>query len=250
MSGDRSTEPRVRARAVADAPLDALLARSDELARRWVLSLIAARPLARIADVPLDELARTAPALCDALVRAIASDEQLERLAHGDGGIVEHAHDDGALVHDLDALRSILLDAALDELREPPARLVADLGDRIASVCAAALAAALARRGEAADAPSSARVPQFPYEPVVRATRSATTAGRARAVLVDELGVEPRPLGDDDGGGPTAARIDPHATRESPAARPTPRARPWDTPLAVPGEVPGVRVRRGASEPR
>src|SRR5947208_8063080 len=69
-----------RARAVADAPVESLLERADELARRWAVALIVELPLQRIGEIPLDGFAREAPPLCAQFVRALQSDAELARL--------------------------------------------------------------------------------------------------------------------------------------------------------------------------
>src|SRR2546423_4397687 len=173
-----------RARAVADAPVEPLLERSDELARRWAVALIVALPVQRVGEIPLDGFAREAPPLCAQLVRALQSDAELARLVappeHGldqrsaqrsgaqrGGGREGHgrdagqgaaqahrlgaltgAHEGGAAVRAVEALRGVLWEALLDELRWPSpdagaARQVADLADRLAYVCSCALVAAL-----------------------------------------------------------------------------------------------------------
>jgi hypothetical protein len=221
-----------RARAVADAPVEALLARAEELARRWVIAQLAARPLQEMADVPVDRLARDAPAFCEQLVRALASDAELERLLHGDapssresslgggggsgvdGGVLAATTSDAsAIAASLEALRAVVWHQALAELRDPPVALVGDLADRLAFVCAAALAAALdANDSEGVTSgPSAARA----FSPAPHASHGRSqladgrggSGGRGGAVLVDELDDEPA----------AAARRG--------------RARPWDTPL-------------------
>jgi hypothetical protein len=280
-----SSPPAARARPVADAPVDALLAQADELARRWALALIVARPLDEIADLPLGDLARSAPALCGALARALASDDALERLTRGDRRATlapplrtGHA---GELVAEIDTLRSILWEATLQQLSDPPVRLVADVADRLSYVCATATAAMLDDRAESPRAAAVARAPAAPLAPThAHAAAPAhppayvterRVAGRGGAMLIDELEEEPRPLatsqelegdapsasapgGEGEPGRPGARRA-PGApsgswpsSPESPAAMPphpprtTPRARPWDTPL---GDEPTLRVRRG-----
>ncbi len=52
------------ARPVADAPVAALTAAPDALARDWLVALLARVPLAGAAAVPVADLAREAPALC------------------------------------------------------------------------------------------------------------------------------------------------------------------------------------------
>jgi hypothetical protein len=158
MSRHPRSHPSPRARPVAEAPVGAPLERADELARRWAIALIQARPLEQIAELHLQTLAREAPALCAQVIRALESDAELERLEGGGAtagrGQSAPALDLAALtgarnsaveaVEAVEALRGALWEALLAELRDPPARQVADLGDRLAYVCAMALAAALA----------------------------------------------------------------------------------------------------------
>src|ERR1039458_3804791 len=163
MSGDPDVPHAPRARAVADAPLDALVADADHLARRWAIALINMRPLERIGEIPLEAFALEAPPLCALAVRSLGSDAELERMT-GRGSLggredsmsartlraLAGAHDDPAAVEAVEALRGVLWEALLGELHWPiadrsPARLVADLSDRLAYVCASLLAASLAR---------------------------------------------------------------------------------------------------------
>jgi GGDEF domain-containing protein len=141
--------------------VDALSAMAEELARRWAIALIRARPLQRIGEVPLAELAREGPALCIGAVRALASDGELERMVGGVGGgrdqdtspasrlgALAGALDSGSAVAAVEALRGVLWEALLDELGRSlsdrsSARLVADLADRLALVCSMTLAATL-----------------------------------------------------------------------------------------------------------
>jgi hypothetical protein len=220
-----SLQPAARARPVADAPVDALVAQADELARRWALALIASRPLQEIAGLALGDLARSAPALCAALVRALASGEALDRLTGGAAVTpVVGTRSAGELVGEIDTLRSILWDATLQQLDDPPARLVADLADRLSYVCATAIAAMLDEPPEAAAAPADAGAPATPRAPAGAYAGAATerpaypterhvtarrVAGHGAATLIDELGQEPRPLASPDeleGERPRAAR--------------------------------------------
>jgi GGDEF domain-containing protein len=181
---------------------------AEELARRWAIALIRARPLERIGEVPLAELAREGPALCAGAVRALASDGELERMVGGVGGgrdqdtspasrlgALAGALDGGSVVAAVEALRGVLWEALLDELGSSlsdrsSARLVADLADRLALVCSMALSATLTQvspapvsEGEVAAAPildeesergGAAHEPEHP------------AAARRPAVLVDE----------------------------------------------------------------
>jgi GGDEF domain-containing protein len=123
--------------------------------------LIVARPAAAIAEVPLEEIVRDGPRLCVQVLRALESDAELERLTEtaGEGGregpapasrlaSLAGAGDVRSVVSAVEALRGVLWEALLGELRRPvldraDTRLLADLADRLAYVCATALAAAL-----------------------------------------------------------------------------------------------------------
>jgi hypothetical protein len=106
-----------RARPVAELSFDDLLARPEELARRWAVALVLERPAERIGEVPLQRLAREGPALCAQVVRAVGSDAELERLLAPAGsgehegsppaarlGELAGARDPGELVRVIEAL--------------------------------------------------------------------------------------------------------------------------------------------------
>jgi hypothetical protein len=235
-----STQRQPRARAVADAPVQALLDRAEQLAQSWALALIAGRPLAEVADLPLAELARTAPELCATISRALASDAELERLASGERGApAQFSRAPVQLVADLDVLRSILWEALLAELRDPPARLLADLADRLSHACSVVLVAALhARRDEKSPPDERIRTQGSARERTASVAAERRVIGRSGAVLVDETADEPRPLAASD-----ELEQAPRAPERSrPAPQATPHPRPWDTPL---GGEPMLRVRRG-----
>ena len=67
---------------VADVP-PAALADGQAPAKGWLLALVAARPLRDAPALPLPDLARDAPALCAAVLRAVGSDAELRRLERG-----------------------------------------------------------------------------------------------------------------------------------------------------------------------
>ncbi len=205
MIDDLRTHPPPRARAVADLPGDAVLARAEELARRWAIALILARPLEGIGDVPLEDLAREAPSLCAQVVRAVQSDVELGRLT-GRGApsgredsaparrlaAICGARDTAAVVEAVEALRGVLWEALLDQLSRPifdrsSARLLGDVSDRLAYVCAAVLAAAVdAVLAPGARAPlHEAEVAVGVPEPTVRDFARVPPPGR-QAVIVDE----------------------------------------------------------------
>jgi hypothetical protein len=285
---------------VADAPVEELVERAEELARRWIVALVAARALGQMAGVSLQLLAREAPALCARLARALRSDTELAQLleapdAREDAGAERSAGpwawiaadgDASVVVHDVEALRSVLWAALREELRDPPPSQLADLADRLAFVCASLLAAVLARYSAPVSAGTGAASPHTAGRAgqVLYSSPASGASGRA-AVLIDELAdasvgsveagaVLPRspaaprqaPAGAR-ASGPSAA---PRARRGGPAQA-SPRARPWDTPLNIaPGEEhsrrhdpvsassadgadpqdgPAVRVTRGPGSP-
>jgi hypothetical protein len=217
----RSSRPRP----LADAPVEELVACAEELARRWGIALILARPLEQMATVPLEEIARVGPAVCAALARALGSDHELESFA-GDPG----AHDaparsaasaagldalaaswDGpTAAANIEALRGVLWQAALQQLHEPSARLVADLADRLAFVCAALLGHVLLRASRPTPGDGVPRSIEVPGEQVLY-----SSPRQPGVVLIDERG-ESR----------SAA---PHVAAG--ASRTAPRPLPWDTPL-------------------
>jgi GGDEF domain-containing protein len=134
--------PARPARPVADTPL-AELADADALAKGWLLTLVAAAPLARAATLPTAELARDAPPLCSAMVAALASDAALERLRPGGdlgplaarAGRLAGAADPAGAAGALGALRAVLWNETLAVLRHPEPQLVADLAARLGLVC-------------------------------------------------------------------------------------------------------------------
>jgi GGDEF domain-containing protein len=147
-------------RPVADLPLEGLVAAADELAKAWAVALILSRPPGAIAEVPLEDLARDGPRLCVALLRAVQSDAELERLIDTEQGgreergaarrIASLAGADGtsSVIAAVEALRGVLWEALMGELRRAPLdradrQLLSDLADRLAHVCAMALAATL-----------------------------------------------------------------------------------------------------------
>jgi GGDEF domain-containing protein len=201
-----------RAGPVAGLPVDAVVARAEELARRWAIALVLARPLEGLGGIPLEDLAREAPALCAQTVRALESDAELDRLTGSLAGGREEsaparrlvamsgARDSAALVRDVEALRGALWEGLLEELGRPlleqaHARRIADVSDRLAYVCASALGAALASVGaiDELPAPPAERDPEAARREADLAPDRATPAPATtrRAVIFDERAPEP-----------------------------------------------------------
>jgi GGDEF domain-containing protein len=154
---DPQRRSTARARAIADLPIDALVADADDLAKGWAIALIGNGPMDRLSDIPLGEISSNAPALCSQVLRSLQSDVELDRLtgrgapsgreqsaqARGLAAMVG-AGDAETAVEAVEALRGVLWEALLDELRAPVPRLVADTADRLGYVCSCALAVAVA----------------------------------------------------------------------------------------------------------
>jgi hypothetical protein len=231
------THPAPRARPIGELSLEQLAARGEEFARRWAIELIRARPLADIGELPLDELAREAPALCAQALRAVGSDVELERLT-GRGApsgredtapalrlaAICGARDPAMLAEGAEALRGVLWETLSAQLVEPPARLLAELCDRVAHICAAMLAAAL-------QAPAEARAHAAADVSDVVTSRPAVASPAAPAwappaVIVDERVARAQPAA---GGSSEGA---PRALESALAAK----------PVAVPVEAPDTQI--------
>ncbi len=263
MSGDLPKHPTSRARPVADLPLDPLLARAEELARRWAIALILARPLSRIGDIPLEVWAGDAPTLCAQMLRALDSDAELDRLTGGGAPTgreqsaparrlvaMAGARDAGEAVEAVEALRGVLWETLLEDLRgamfdRAPVRQVADLADRLSCVCASVLAVAIVAVGvpESDEAKEHETVVASPPPREAGGTVAESMPGRG-VVIVDERPQGPVPK----------SRVD--SSREAGTSAPErPPGRPlsWDESPPVPprarsGEI-EIRDERGEQGP-
>jgi GGDEF domain-containing protein len=209
---DGSLTRPARARPVCEPASDELLERGEELAKRWAVALLLLRPLADIGQLPLADLADEAPSLCVQALRALESDVELERLTGADasrarGGAAQArrlaalagAHEPAAAVAAVEALRGVLWTALLEHMREPSARQVGDIADRLAYVCASVLAAALDAASDAASAHGPHEEAELTEEPEAAPMRPRAEPRRSpagvpsarRAVIVDERTVAP-----------------------------------------------------------
>ena len=213
----RGPPRRRRARPVADAPISALLSRSEDLAKGWLLALLEQAPLDEAPRILAAELSTEGPRLCEAVVRAIGDDRHQRRLEPG-GELAPLAARSGELAgaasaeatsRAVDALQAIVWTAVRGELVDPDPDLIAELAERLAQVAEIVRCGALrggddppARpaRDMAAQAPQEASQerstaagrPQAPPRP--RATTSALKdAGRAW-LPGEQIGPEPEPL--------------------------------------------------------
>jgi GGDEF domain-containing protein len=135
---------------VADVP-PAALADGQGPAKGWLLALVAARPLQDAPALPMPDLARDAPGLCAAILRAVSSDADLRRLQVG-GDLVALAARAGALagaggpadaVAAVAQLRGALWQALTATMAPLDAATTAALAERLAFVCDAVAAATL-----------------------------------------------------------------------------------------------------------
>ena len=148
---------------VADVP-PAALADGQAPAKGWLLALVAARPLQDAPALPMPDLARDAPGLCAAILRAVGSDADLRRLQTG-GDLVALAARAGALagaggpaaaVAAVAQLRGALWQALTAAMAPLDAATTAALAERLAFVCDAVAAATLT--GAPGDRAASFRV--------------------------------------------------------------------------------------------
>ncbi len=136
--------PGRRPRPVAGLPEPA----AEAVAKAWLLELLHATDLQDITAVPVDLLAREAPALCGLVVEAMSSDAALARLLPGGAdaalaaraGVLSGAAGPVAVVAGVEALRAVLHRALRTS---EDAGLAWDTGDRLAHVCANLTAASL-----------------------------------------------------------------------------------------------------------
>ena len=136
-----------RPRPVADVPaLD-----GRELARAWLVELVAAAPLERAAALPGPGFAHKAPRLCAAVAAAIASEPAFDDLEPAgalapltaDAGVIAAADCAAETVAALDRLRKVIWAAILDEAHRPTPQQLAELADRLSAVVATVTAGAI-----------------------------------------------------------------------------------------------------------
>jgi GGDEF domain-containing protein len=170
---------RRRARPVADAPIDALLLRSEDLAKGWLLALLEDAPLEEASRILAAELTRDGPRLCDAVLRAIADDTDLRRLEPAGAlrplaaraGELAGAATPAAVSRAVGALQAAIWSALYDELRAPDADLVSALSERLTLVAELLRIAVLERAEPPSGAARSSTVlhaaasPPPPYDP-------------------------------------------------------------------------------------
>lgn len=155
--------PRRRpARAVADAPIDPLLARLDDLTKGWLLAMLEQASLDEAPGILAADLPRDGPRVCEAVVRAVADDADLRRL-EPDGqlellvsrtGELAGAHSPEASVRAVDMLAAVVWSALRSELRDADPELIAEVAERLSRVMGLVRVATL--RGATSSAPPAA----------------------------------------------------------------------------------------------
>ncbi len=240
---------------VADVP-PAALADGQAPAKGWLLALVSARPLRDAPALPLPDLARDAPGLCAAVLRAVGSEAELRRLERGGdlaglaarAGELAGAGGPSGAVAAVAALRTALWEALTVTMAPLDAPTTAALAERLAFVCdavAAATLGAVASGGAVASpglgAPRSAAAPL-----------GASASGGA--VASPGLGA-PRsaaaPLGASASGGAVASpglgaprtAAAPPGAAASPAAAAPPGAEAPPAPASADDDVASFRVR-------
>jgi GGDEF domain-containing protein len=156
--------PRLRrARPVADAPIDALLVRAEDLAKGWLLALLEQAPLHDAPAILAADLSHDGPRVCDAVVRALANDADLRRIEPGgaleplvgQAGAFAGAGGVASASRAVDALQGVMWSAIRAELGDPDGEQVSDLAERLALVIervrGAALRAFVTSGGEVAE---------------------------------------------------------------------------------------------------
>jgi GGDEF domain-containing protein len=163
---------RRRARPVADAPIDPLLLRLEDLAKGWLLALLELAPLDDAPAILAADLARDGPRICAAVVRSLASDEDLRRLEPG-GALELLASRTGAIAgaggmagtsQAVDALHSVIWSGLRDELPNPDPDQISELAERLGLVIELVRGAALRHAERGGGAPLSAAPPAVEVE--------------------------------------------------------------------------------------
>ena len=184
--------PRLRRpRPVADAPIDALLVRTEELTKGWLLALLELAPLQEASGILAADVTRDGPRICDAIVRALAEEDDLRRLEPGGAlellvsraGELAGARSLEAGSRAVDALHAVIWSAVREELRRPDPDQLSELSERLGLAIELVRGATLRRHS--GDRPAAA---------VADADAAAGAAAESEAVA-DAPAAEPSPEG-------------------------------------------------------
>jgi GGDEF domain-containing protein len=143
---------RRRARPVAGAPIEALLSRSEDLAKAWLLVLLEQASLDEAPAIVGADLVRDGPRVCTAALAALADDRDLRRIERGGAlellvaraGGMAGARDVAGTLRAVDALQAAIW-SALRELLSGSwdGDLAASAAERLAMVAECIRSAAL-----------------------------------------------------------------------------------------------------------
>ena len=194
---------RRRARPVADAPIEPLLARAEDLAKGWLLTLLEQVPLDDAPGILAADLARDGPRVCTAVVRALAHDEDLRRIESGgalDSLVGRAGQFAGAIGPEsasraIDALHAVVWSGVRNELSDPEPEQIYELAERLMLVIEFVRSAAL-RRAESDAAAEPDSVSELDVEqagPTLQPRRLASVAP-ARTVEPSAAGAPLEPL--------------------------------------------------------
>jgi GGDEF domain-containing protein len=113
-----------------------------EIAKRFLVALLAARPLAQSAELPLGEIARRGPQIADSLLRAIEDDRELRNLLSDSPSVacelasLSLAEDPAAVVAAAEAMRAALWSWLASVAQSDRWQADGELANRLAYVCA------------------------------------------------------------------------------------------------------------------
>jgi GGDEF domain-containing protein len=153
---ERGVPRRRRPGPVVIEGVEALLLRSQELAKGWLLALVEDVPLEAAAAIMVGDVARDGPRICDAVVRAVYDEEDLRRIEAGGvleplvsrAGELAGVGSAEADAHAVETLRSVIWSALRVELVRSDPEALADAGERLSLVAELVRAAVLRRRAE------------------------------------------------------------------------------------------------------
>jgi GGDEF domain-containing protein len=154
---ERGVPRRKRPRPVVSAGVEALLLRSEELAKGWLLALVEDAPLEAAAAILAGDVARDGPRICDAIVRAIYDESDLRRIEQ-DGVLEPLASRVGemtgadsllAAAHAVETLKDVVWAELRTELAHSEPDLQAEAAERLSLVTELVRTAVLRRWVEA-----------------------------------------------------------------------------------------------------
>lgn len=201
MTDSRTPRPE-RPEPIGWGTVEPLAGRAQAIAKGWLLLLLERAPLDAVGAIPAAALAAEGPALCNAVVRALGSDVELDRLRpDGDlaalvgrvGALAGAAPGDvAATVAAVDALRACIWAAALDAHAAADAAAVRALADRLGEVTAVVTGTAVAAVGAAVAPPAEAAAAPAPPPAAAQPPAAAPAAAPPPAVPAPPLhGDEP-----------------------------------------------------------